>query len=216
MAKKKMSTDDKMKFFLEGVHSDEELDGIAFTHENEHGEALEAGYVDVDDSTCHEEDSDLVATKLTALGRAFLGLGEVGDRDCECEDTDEKCEPCEVEELSHGAETTKKKHSPHKKHPVMFSAPKTIALPERVYRNSNKEKGSPYPFDALELGQTFFVPDCGDQLASKFMAGAVHCANKRSEKLGLDKKFVSRYCGDGKDYAEGYVGVSGAVIGRVK
>ena len=218
---KKATAEDKMKAFLQKIHT-ANLAGYEsiFSSLDDHELAMEAGYVVVNQMETSVCDPELMATTLTDAGKKFLGLIEVEEP---ANETAIALGLIPAEEVCQGEEIlpTVKKVSTRKRHAVVFSDLKSIPLPKVVRQGSGGVKISPYPFDKLQLPEegpfnTFFVPDQGEDKATRFMSGPIQRANKLHGIEG--KKFTCRFCEDGKDYGDGpeYVGISGAVIGRVK
>lgn len=64
----------------------------------------------------------------------------------------------------------------------VFEVESNVAIPEKVKGASTGLRAGRtpiYPFDALEIGQSFFVPNKGDKSAAKAMASTVAGANAR-------------------------------------
>jgi len=113
-----------------------------------------------------------------------------------------------------------------------FALVSGIAIPQTV-RAPRNSPGSSYPFDALEIGMSFFVPETEDRKnIAKSMASTVTTANARfsTEVPGQtrvnrkgnivpmttqDRKFIVRNVEDGAPWGEQYAGMKGGAVFRI-
>jgi len=204
MAKKKvevkeieMTEEQKTKAMikmLKRIHKESYIseDGYTFTTPEEHSEALDLGFLVVNPEICNEDDTAL-ATVLTPLGEEFAGI--VKPKEVEEEDA----QPQQVEE---------KPVAPKGKSMHLISA--VVADVELPKTKRGSGRTSPYPFDSMEVGHSFFVAD-DERKASVVLAPAVAIANKRGKDAG--KRFACRTLADGAAF--GMAGVSGAMVKRL-
>lgn len=111
----------------------------------------------------------------------------------------------------------------------MFQIQSNVEVPTATRRT----RTSAFPFDALEIGQSFFVPETEERKdPAKSMASTVNGANERHSEViegqtvtnrkGNEvparkplRKFIVRPVADGAAWGEQYAGVAGAGVWRV-
>ena len=89
-----------------------------------------------------------------------------------------------------------------------------IPLPEKTA--SERAGRSRYPFDALEVNQSFFVADADNkQPRFRNMKATVSKRNKDAEEAGSEVRFEVRNIQDGAAWGEQYAGKTGAGVWRI-
>lgn len=75
-----------------------------------------------------------------------------------------------------------------------FEIESGVAIPEKVRNSTGLRAGRTpvYPFDSLEVGQSFFIPNKGDKSAAKAMASTVAGANARHSQVVEGKTRTNR------------------------
>lgn len=200
---------------------------VAATSENSHiytsgrdqTVLVKAGYIETNEAISNAEG---IATRATESGIAFIKDSESSVEESNVAETGAEDERVDASDETY-VETVAKPAE------AKFVIASNIEIPEKV--KAKRKSVTAYPFDSLEIGQSFFVPASDKKPnPAKSLASTITTANDRYAyeiegeteinrrgqtvpKKGYNKKFIVRPIKDGA--AWGYDGVEGAAVWRI-
>lgn len=179
--------------------------GYAYLDETRYTSLVKAGLIEVNTSMQDEDGNS--AVRLTDKGKEHMT-------------TDKTVAPAEIEIVTPDVETDAPVEKPKATRATV--SPEDIAIasveipmPEKTA--SERAGRSRYPFDALEVNQSFFVADADNkQPRFRNMKATVSKRNKDNEEAGRVERFEVRNIQDGAAWGEQYAGKTGAGVWRVQ